>query len=78
MVDKEWKVQRILKLILTVYFYALLMLIIGGYLFDEFLFQYDTYWIDNLPSELRLIVNACFPITSKSWWFITSYVLLFF
>ena len=50
----------------------------GVHLFDEFLFQSDTYWIDNLPSELRLIVNACFPITSKSWWFITSYVLLFF
>ena len=74
MYGKEYKVQRLLKLLLQVYFYSLLMCII--YISLKHFHIYD--FPELKLSTFDLIKNTIFPITSKSsGWFTQTYFVLF-
>ena len=75
MYKKEYKIRRLVKLILQVYFYSFFSFL--SYLTIRFLHIYDFQEITSI-SKMLLFVKTLIPITSGAWWFIQTYVVLFF
>lgn len=74
MYKKEYKLRRLVKLIIQVYFYAILLLL--SWLIIRFFHIYDFPELTAF-SQALFFINALIPITSGAWWFIQTYVVLF-
>ena len=74
MYAKEYKLRRLVKLILQVYFYAIFLLL--SWLIIRFLHIYNFNEL-GIFSQAKFFINAIIPITSGTWWFIQTYVVLF-
>lgn len=74
MFGKEYKPRRLVKLLGQVYFYAFFMLLI--YFVIRFCNIYNFPEFSSM-SKMMLLINAVIPITSGSWWFIQTYIILF-
>lgn len=74
MFGKEYKIRRLVKLLGQVYFYAFFMILIFFVLRAFNIYKFSEF---SSMSKLMLIINAIIPITSGSWWFIQTYIILF-
>ena len=74
MFEKEYKIRRLVKLLGQVYFYAFFMLLI--YFVIRFFNIYSFPEFSSM-SKMMLLINTIIPITSGSWWFIQTYIILF-
>ena len=63
MVTSTVKPSRLVNLFLQVEFYSILCLLVSKYIFRQ-------------PIGLKNILNAIFPISSGSYWFVSAYVVL--
>ena len=74
MFGKEYKIRRLVKLLGQVYFYAFFIILIFFVLRAFNIYKFSEF---SSMSKLMLIINAIIPITSGSWWFIQTYIILF-
>ncbi len=74
MFEKEYKIRRLVKLLSQVYFYAFFMLIVYFVVRFSNIYSFPEF---TSMSKLMLLINAIIPITSGSWWFIQTYIILF-
>lgn len=74
MYAKEYKIQRIIKLLLQIYYYSFFLLIF--YLIISCSKIYDFPELTNI-SRIMIFISTIIPITSGNWWFITTYFVLF-
>lgn len=72
---KEFKKQSLIKLIKTVYIYAIL----GGIIAIIFFINgfYNQYYANSKMFFKVLLKDTLLPVSIGSWWFITSYSILF-
>lgn len=74
MINKTPKIEKILKLTITVFFYSLLLLFLYIVLKIFNIYSFHDYTkITSIP----LVIGAFLPISSGSWWFISAYFLLY-
>ncbi|QOW62084.1 acyltransferase family protein [Treponema pedis] len=69
-----YKIHRLVKLLIEVYFYSFIILIIFWILK---LFNIYNFPEIKTKTQLIFIINTIIPITSGNWWFIQSYFILF-
>lgn len=76
MVDRSFRVKRLLKLWIQVFLYSA---IIGASVYlayrcnaDHFSYLYDTFHVPDQSAEF--IKNMIFPVLSGEYWFVTAYV----
>ncbi len=74
MFGKPYKVQRLIKLIAQVYFYAVALLIAWAVIRFAHIYSFPEL---KAISQMMFFINAVIPITSGGWWFIQTYVVLF-
>ena len=63
-IKSEWKVKRIIKIELQCIFYSVITYALGMFLLDDI--------------GTKMVVKGFFPIMSKTWWYVTAYVGIFF
>ena len=74
MFGKPYKVQRLIKLVSQVYFYAIALLVAWAVIRFSHIYSFPEL---KTISQIMFVINAVIPITSGSWWFIQTYVVLF-
>lgn len=65
LIDSEFKINKLLKLIFTTFFYSVTILLVFLYLNHD------------LNIGIKDIIISCLPITYSSYWFVTCYIVLY-